>query len=83
MSAAKQVLCGFAGAHLVPQLLSCADSMDEAGLADSFYRAVFRISWKNHILCSPCSLEVLPSPNEAPVPPEKSPKYSVPREAFV
>ena len=56
---------------------------DEAGLADSFYRAVFRITGKNHILCSPCSLEALPSPNEAPVPPEKSPKYSVPREAFV
>lgn len=82
MSAAKQVLCGLAGAHLAPQLLSFGDSRDEAGLADSFYRAVFRINRKDHIICSPCSLEALPSPNEAPVPPEKSSKYSVPREDF-
>lgn len=82
MSAAKQVLCGLARAHLAPQLLSFGDGRDETGLADSFYRVLFRINQKNHILYNSCSLEVLLSPNEAPVPPERSPEYSVPKEAF-
>ena len=44
MSAAKQVLCGLARAHLAPQLLSFGDGRDETGLADSFYRVLFRIN---------------------------------------
>ena len=82
MSAAKQVLCGLAGAHLAPQLFSFGDGRDETSLAESFYRVLLRINQENHILYNACSLEVLPSPNEAPVPPETSPEYSVPREAF-
>lgn len=62
--AAKQVLCGLARAHSASQLLPFGDGSDGAGLADSLYRVLFRINWKNHILCSSCSPEVLPSPSE-------------------